>query len=279
MKKQEGGVKMKHFGRKWFLSFLVLVLAFGVSMAQARTLDEIFKAGEIRVGINPTFPPLGLFNEKMEIDGFDKELATEIAKKLGVKLKIVKVGSPDRIPFVAADKIDFVMGAMTRTSARAKIIDFTVPVHTEVLGILTTEKIPYKNLKDFDRGDITFVQVRGTTPVPMIEKDLPKAKVLLLDNYPDVIRAIAQGRGDALIDVIDFMWEHTKIHKQVKWKVVETPIKVYFCALGVGKGNYTLRDWLNVALFELHSDGVPDRLWEKWFGAPMIFKIRWTEWF
>ena len=270
---------MKCLGRKWFLGFLVLLLAFGVSMAEAKTLDEIFTAGEIRVGINPTFPPLGLFNKKMEIDGFDKEVAEAIAKKLGVKLKIVKVGSPDRIPFVAADKIDFVMGAMTRTSDRAKIIDFTIPVHTEVLGILTTEKIPYKNYKDFNRKDITFVQVRGTTPVPFIKKNLPKAKVLLLDNYPDVIRAIAQGRGDALIDVIDFMWEHTKIHKQVKWKVVETPIKVYFCSLGVHKGNYTLRDWLNVALFDLHRDGIIDAMWEKWFGGPMIFKIRWTEWF
>lgn len=270
---------MKRFGTNWFLGFLVIVLAFGVSIAQARTLDEIIKAGEIRVGINPTFPPLGLFDKKMEIDGFDREFAEAVAKKLGVKVKVVKVGSPDRIPFVAADKIDFVMGAMTRTSARAKVIDFTIPVHTEVYGVLTTEKIPYKDYKDFNREDITFVQVRGTTPIPFVEKNLPKAKILLLDNYPDVIRAIAQGRGDALCDVIDFMWKHTEVHKQVKWRVVETPVSVYFCCLGVGKGNYTLRDWLNVALFELHRDGVTDRLWEKWFGGPMIYKIRWTEWF
>jgi polar amino acid transport system substrate-binding protein len=270
---------MRGYGRKWFVGCVVLMVVFGASMAQARTLDDVIKAGEIRVGINPTLPPLGIFNEKNEIDGFDRELAAEIAKRLEVELKVVQVGSPDRIPFVAADKIDFVMGAMTRTSARAKVIDFTNPVHTEVLGVLTTDKITYSDYKDFNREDITLVQVRGTTPVPFIQKNLPKAKVLLLDNYPDVIRAIAQGRGDALVDVIDFMWKHTEVHKQVKWRVVETPVKVYFCCLGIAKGNYTLRDWLNVVIFDLHREGIIDSLWEKWFGGPMIYKIRWTEWF
>lgn len=270
---------MKGFMRKCILMSLVFFLVFCVSMVNARTLNEILKAGEIRVGINPTMPPIGVFNDKNEIDGFDKEFADEIAKKLGVKLKIVKVGSPDRIPYVAADKIDFVMGAMTRKTARAKIIDFTVPVHTEVFGVLTTEKVPYTDWKELNRDDITLVQVRGTTPVPFIEKNLPKAKVLLLDNYPDVIRAIAQGRGNAILDVVDFMWGHRSAHKNVKWKVLATPVNVYFCCLGVGKGNYSLRDWLNVAIFELHKEGVIDKIWGKWFGGPMVYKIQWTEWF
>ena len=47
--------------------------------------------------------------------------------------------------------------------------------------------------------------MRGTTPVDFIKEKLPKAKLTLLDNYPDVVRALAQGRGDAVIDVIDYM--------------------------------------------------------------------------
>jgi hypothetical protein len=39
---------------------------------------------------------------------------------------------------------------------------------------------------------------------------------------------------------------------------VKTPVNVYFCCLGVAKGNYTLRDWLNVELFELHRGGTID---------------------
>lgn len=258
---------------------LVLAMTMTAGLAVAKSLDDIIKAGEIRVGINPTLKPLGVFNDKNEIDGFDKDVAQVIADALGVKLKIVKVGSPDRIPFVSTDKIDFVMGAMTRNPERTKIIDFTLPVHTEVFGVLTTAQNKRGHWKDYNDSNITLVQVRGTTPIPFIEKNLPNAKVLLLDNYPDVIRAIAQGRGQAMLDVVDFMWDHTVAHKNVNWEVVETPVTVYFCCLGVAKGNSTLRDWLNVELFELHRSGTIDTIWEKWFGGPMVFKVPATAWF
>ena len=99
------------------------------------------------------------------------------------------------------------MGAMTRNPERAKVIDFTVPVHTEVFGVLTTEAKPYKDWKELDSPSVTLIQVRGTTPVKFIEDNLKQAKVTLLDNYPDAVRALAQGRGDAMIDVIDFVGE------------------------------------------------------------------------
>ena len=70
--------------------------------AFARTLDEILSAGTLTVGINPTLPPLGLFDEANQVDGFDAEVAAKLAEMLGVELEIVQVGSPDRIPFVAS---------------------------------------------------------------------------------------------------------------------------------------------------------------------------------
>lgn len=259
--------------RKLLTPFWLLITTAVLSLpltSQARSLDEILSSNTLKVGVNPTLPPLGKFNEKNEIVGFDVDVAAEIAKMLGVELEVIQVGSPDRIPFVASGKIDFVMGAMTRTPARAKVIDFTAPVHTEVLGVLTTADKPYAHWNELNSADITLVQVRGTTPLKFIEKNLPEVKLLLLDNYPDVIRALAQGRGDAMIDVIDFVGEYMNNHK-VDWKVVEAPINVYYCGMGVAKGNYTLRDWLNIALFELHRGGFIDKTWKQWFGIDMLY--------
>lgn len=131
---------------------------------------------------------------------------------------------------------------------------------------------PFNAWQELNSADITMVQVRGTTPLKFIEKNLPDAQVLLLDNYPDVIRALAQGRGDAMLDVVDFVGEHMNKH-DVAWKVLETPVDVYFCGLGVQKGNHSLRDWLNVAIFELHRDGVVDEIWKKWFGIDMLYPV------
>jgi polar amino acid transport system substrate-binding protein len=239
---------------------------------EARTLDEILSSNKLVVGVNPTLPPLGKYDDKNQIAGFDVDVSQRIAEMLGVELEIVKVGSPDRIPFVVSGKIDYVMGAMTRNPKRAKIIDFSVPVHTEVFGVLTTEGKPYGHWKDLNDSGVKLVQVRGTTPIKFIEKNLPKAEVLLLDNYPDVIRALAQGRGDAMVDVIDFVGEHMNKH-DVKWKVLDTPVNVYFCTLGLAKGNDSLRNWLNIALFDLHRTGFIDETWKKWFGIDMLYSV------
>jgi len=242
-------------------------------ITSARTLEEIVASKKIVFGVNPTLPPLGIFNDKNEIDGFDVDVARKIGEVLGVKTEIVQVGSPDRIPFVSSGKIDAVLGAMTITPERQKVIDFTVPVHTEVLGVLTTKSKPYKNWMELNDPAVKLVEVRGATPVKLVQEKLPKAQLLLLDNYPDAVRAIAQGRADAMIDVMDFMTEHTRKHK-VDWRIVDTPIEVYFCAIGVQKGNDALREKLSGAIKQLHANGYIDERWKKWFGGPMLHDPR-----
>lgn len=262
---------------------LVLALLVALSAAPtaaARSLDQILKAGEIRVGVNPQLPPRALMNDRNEIDGFEPEIAAAIAANLGVKLTLVAVGSPDRIPMVASDRIDFVMGAMSRTADRAKVIDFTVPLHSENYGIITRADRPIAKLSDLDSEAITLVQVRGTTAIPYIQRTLPKAKLLLLDNYNDRDRALVQGRGDASFDGIDAAAFRFKVYPDVKLKIVAVPeFGVTYSGLGVAKGNATLRDWLNLALYELHTAGEVERLWEKWFLRPMDTKVPVTPYF
>jgi polar amino acid transport system substrate-binding protein len=56
------------------------LVAFGPLAPEAKTLDEILTAKKIAVGINPALPPLGLYNDKNEIDGFDAEFAKRSAR-------------------------------------------------------------------------------------------------------------------------------------------------------------------------------------------------------
>ena len=139
--------------KSWLFALVAAAGALSIAMAPvagARTLEEITASKKLIVGVNPTLPPLGIFNAKNEIDGFDVDIAREIASKMGSQLEIVQVGSPDRIPFVSSGKIDMVLGAMTWTADRAKVIDFTVPVHTEVLGVLTTKAKTWTDWKQLD---------------------------------------------------------------------------------------------------------------------------------
>ena len=250
-------------------------------VARAATLDEVLSAGTLRVGVNPTLPPRAMYDDTNTITGFEPELAAAMAKKLGTKLALVAVGSPDRVPFVATNRVDLVMGAMSRTSDRAKVIDFSMPIHSENYGIITRADTGITGMADLDRDGVTLVQVRGTVMVPVLQKRAPKAQMLLLDNYEDRDRAIAQGRAMASVDGIDTAsFRLNKQYGATKWVLVAAPeLGVTWSCFGLAKGNTSLRDYVNVALYELHTDGTVEALWEHWFGRPMDTKVPVSPWF
>jgi polar amino acid transport system substrate-binding protein len=255
--------------RAFFALGAAAALAATARSAAARPLDQVLSTKSLRAGINPTLPPFGTFNERNEIDGFDVDIAKEIARIMQVQLEVVRVGSPDRIPFLQADRIDIVLGAITRTPARALVIDYTIPLHTQTMGVLTVEGKNIDKLADLDRDTVSLVQVRGTIGIPWIERNAPKAKVTLLDNYPDAIRTIAQGRADAMVDVVESVVIPIRQFRSVRWKILDEAIDSTWVPIGVQKGNASLRDALNVVLFEMHKSSFVNRTWQKWFDAPM----------
>jgi polar amino acid transport system substrate-binding protein len=249
--------------------------AAGVAMtsgALAKPLGEVLSAKKLRAGINPTLPPFGVFNAQNQIDGFDADIAREIARQMKIEIEIVQVGSPDRIPFLQSDRIDIVLGAITRTVERALVIDYTVPLHTQSVVVLTKQSgtsVPIAKPGDLNNPQVKLVQVRGTVGIPWIQANAPQAQVTLLDNYPDTFRALQQGRADAMVDVLESVVVPMKNVAGVQWKILDEVLASTWVGIGVQKGNTTLKDALNVILFEMHRSGFVGKTWEKWFGVPM----------
>ena len=241
------------------------VIAVGamLGIAEARSLDDIVKQGTIRIGINPNFPPNSSRNANGEWEGFDIDIGNKIAEAMKIKVEWVPTETPQRVPFLVADKIDISLGALTRNSERAKLIEYTVPLHTEVLAVLTTDKVDIKSWKDLDDGKYTLANMRGNWSVDWLKQQLPKAKLELVDTIADTVRLVGQGRADAIVENIDFFMAQTKNYPDVKWKVLPDPIDVSYDAIGVQRGNYPLRDLLNIVLYNLHSSNdVNERLGE-----------------
>jgi len=247
----------------------------GVVPAAGKPLDQVLQAKRLRVGINPTLPPFGLFNEKNEIDGFDADIAREIARLFKVEPEIVQVGSPDRIPFLQSDRIDIVLGAITRTVERALVIDYTIPLHTQSMVVLAKEgsAVPINKPSDLNNKEVRLVQVRGTVGLPWIQANASQAQVTLLDNYPDTFRALAQGRADAMVDVFESIVIPMRAVQGVKLRVLDDVLASTWVGIGVQKGNHSLRDALNVALFEMHRSGFVNKAWEARFGSPMRTQV------
>ncbi len=165
---------------------LVAGAALGVSLgalavpAQADTLDDIRKAGKIRVAIDTAIPPFGMADDKMQPTGSDVDLARLLAKDLGVQLEIVTTTGPARIPMLQTNKADIVISTLSITPDRAKVVDFSIPYADHPSVVAGLKALQIKQLSDLDGKKVAVV--RGTTQ----DTDLTqKAKGAQLVRYED----------------------------------------------------------------------------------------------
>lgn len=183
------------------------------------------------------------------------------------------------MPFITSGRIDLVMGGMTRTPDRAKLIDFSLPIMTELLGALSVEGKPFKTLADLNKPTVTLAEVRGTTPIPWIAANLPQAKVILLDNHPDVLRAVAQGRADAVVDDLASLGQIAKT-VDAKWMPLEGHAKeVDWDCIGVARADQSLKEWLNIAIYSLEQSEFVQQAYKKWYGFDMSAPIPFSPYF
>ena len=91
-------------------------------------LAQICTDGEIRVSTDPAYPPQSELNaETGEYEGFDIDVATEIADRLGVE---IAWETPDWEVLTAGswnDRWDMSVGSMTPTNERQEVLNFTEP--------------------------------------------------------------------------------------------------------------------------------------------------------
>lgn len=238
--------------------------------AEAKSLDDILSDGKLRIGINPNFPNMSTRNDAGEWEGFDIDIGNALAAAIGVEAEWVPTETPQRVPFLVSDRIDISLGALTRNTERAKLIDYTVPLHTEVLAVLATDKVQGDSWQEFNSDEVTLANMRGNWTVDWIGENMPNANLELVDTLADTVRLVAQGRADAIVENIDFFMAFTENYPDVNWRVVENPIFVAYCAIGVSQGNENLTEVLNIAMYNLHSSDMVNETWEKHYGAPML---------
>ena len=92
-------------------------------------LDVVTKAGEIRVSTDPQYPPQSELAPDGTFQGFDIDVATEIAKRMGLEVKF-ETPSWDTITAGSwGGRWDLSVGSMTITSAREAVVAFSTPYY------------------------------------------------------------------------------------------------------------------------------------------------------
>jgi ABC-type amino acid transport substrate-binding protein len=106
---------------------LSALLAIFVIQADARTLSEIKKSGEVIIGMrgNRNAPPINYLEAGVR-KGIDIDLSNEVARNLGVAVRIEPLGSvDDRISCLLNKECDIVIDSFSVTPERRQKIDFS----------------------------------------------------------------------------------------------------------------------------------------------------------
>ena len=173
-------------------------LAVGLApTASAETIDQVKQKGELTVGMLVDFPPYGIMNSENKPAGYDADVAKTLAKDLGVKVKIVPVTGPNRIPYLLTNKVDMLVASLAITPERAKQVQFSQPYSAAQIVVFGGKDLKISGPEGLSGKRIGVA--RASTQDIAVTKIAPKdAEIRRFDDDASAMQALLSGQVDAI---------------------------------------------------------------------------------
>ena len=200
--------------RKRFSGFqlgVVVLLVLGLSglafagelqqkLTAESTIEQALKRGTLRVGMS-TFVPWAMKDKTGNLVGFEIDVASRLAKDLGLKVEFVPTQWAGIVPALLTGKFDTIIGGMGITAERSLKVNFTIPYDITGMSICAHKKLAagFKSVEDFDRPDVTVAVRMGATPVAAVKKFMPKAKMRQFDDEAQAYQELLNGNVHAVV--------------------------------------------------------------------------------
>jgi glutamate transport system substrate-binding protein len=238
---------------------------------------------KITIGIKFDQPGLGQ-KTPQGYAGFDVDVATYVAKKLGYEenqIEWKEAKSGDRETMLQRGDVDFIAATYSITPEREEKVDFAGPyllAHQDVLLRADDDKI--KSPEDLNSAKLC--SVTGSTSAQNVKDKLaPKAQLQPYPTYSACLPGLQNGAVDALTTDDSILAGYAS-QPQFKGKFKLGGFKMTNENYGIGvKKGSDLKDKINKALEKMVEDGSWDKAVEANFGpanyknepAPKIGKV------
>jgi polar amino acid transport system substrate-binding protein len=261
---------------------MVAVAACGGSSGSDDLLSQVEKAKVIRMSTDPQYPPQSELTSAGTYEGFDIDVGTEIAKRLGVDIKFE---TPDWSLITAGSwggRWDFSVGSMTITTPREKVLAFSKPYYytpaqmaaSAESGITTLDGLAGKVICAGEATTyydwLTGALDLGTYTPKNKAPEGSTATTLSTDRL--CAEAWTAGRNDFQ----GWLSSSTTVEQAIAdgLPLVKVGDPVYSEPLGVafdksGPDPTKMVEKVNTILDEMRADGTLKALSEKWFGADL----------
>lgn len=234
--------------------------AGGTSPTESQ-LNKVIKSGSLRVAVLPDFPPWSVQKPDGTFEGYEIDIAQELADSLGVKLQLVSTDGASRLSMLQSNRADVNISAWTATNERAKTAGFTIPYDAHGAGVLYRKNKPIKSYQDLAGKTVSVA--RGSTNDTIMTKDFPSTKVTRFESIADAIAALKAGKVDACVE--SFVTVNQEAAKDPSLGAVQgQPLKPSLVSMGVLPGDQVWINYLNNFIRNLIASGEDQRLHQKW---------------
>ncbi|MFJ6418036.1 transporter substrate-binding domain-containing protein [Paeniglutamicibacter sp. NPDC091659] len=233
--------------------------------ASGLTLQQVKDAGVLKIGTEGTYKPFS-FHEggTGALTGFDVEIATAIAGKLGVEAKFEETQWDAIFAGLEAGRFDMIANQVSITPERKAKYLFSTP-YTVSTGVIVTKA---------DNTDISsFADLKGKTTAQSLTSNwyqLAKdsgAKVEAVEGWAQAVTLLKQGRVDATInDKLTYL-DSQKTKNDPSIKIAAETTDKSESAVAFRTGSEDLVKAVDGALAELKADGTLAKISDKYFGA------------
>lgn len=250
-------------------AMLAVIFSFAVlAPASAQTVDEIIKRGTVKIGVLIGAPPYGSVDAQGNAVGYDADVATAIGKYLGVKVEMVQLPPPARIPALEAGKVDFLVATLGASPERAKVVMFTIPYSAFQQGVYAKKDTAIKGWDDLKSKKMGVV--RGSPQENELvkrEKDLGLT-ILRFDDDATTMQALFSGQVDAVAE------PDAQANAAIKARnATDTEMKFIYGiqpnAIAMHRDAWELHQWLNNTIYFMKVNGELDAISRKWVGSPL----------
>lgn len=257
--------------KKMLVLLLACMMMVGVmahhTLAEDDSLQYILDKGELVLGLDASFPPMGFTDEQGEIVGYDIDLAQEVCDRLGIKLVKQPIDWSAKEWELNNKNIDCIWNGMSVTLERQENMNLSLSYlkNEQVLVVRAADGI--KTLADL-AGKNLGLQAGSSADDALTAAADFKASLGAEFPYEDNTTALLDlGNGGVDAVLLDsVVAEYYITTMQADFVILEETLAGEEYAIGFRKGDNALSDKVNEILQDMAKDGKLAEITTKWFG-------------
>jgi polar amino acid transport system substrate-binding protein len=230
-------------------------------------VEQVLKRGVMRVGMS-TFVPWAMKDKTGTWIGFEIDVATRLAKDMGVKIEFIPTKWAGIIPALLTGKFDLLIGGMTIRPDRNLKVNFTMPYDYSGQTICAhkVKAAGFKSVEDFNSAEVTIAARLGSTSVPAIKRYMPKAKLRLFDDEAQAYQELLNGNVHAVVGSLP-MPAYQALKYPDRLFAITEPFTRELIGMAVRKGDFDTVNYLNNWIRTVGAEGWLEERHHYWFNT------------